>query len=60
MPAGNILVVDDDPILVELFRMRLESANYRVTERRMRLSPQLKGKCLTCLLSTGDLARGME
>lgn len=31
MPAGNILVVDDDPTLVELLRMRLESANYTVT-----------------------------
>ena len=28
---GKILVVDDDPALVELLRMRLESANYRVT-----------------------------
>jgi len=28
---GNILVVDDDPTLVELLRMRLESANYSVT-----------------------------
>ena len=31
MPAGNILVVDDDPTLLELLRMRLESANYAVT-----------------------------
>jgi len=27
---GNILVVDDDSTLVELLRMRLESANYSV------------------------------
>jgi two-component system response regulator GlrR len=31
MPAGNILVVDDDPTLLELLRLRLESANYAVT-----------------------------
>ena len=31
MPAGNVLVVDDDPTLLELLRMRLESANYAVT-----------------------------
>lgn len=31
MPAANILVVDDDPALVELVRMRLESASYSVT-----------------------------
>ena len=31
MPAGNILVVDDDPTLLELLRMRLESADYAVT-----------------------------
>jgi two-component system response regulator GlrR len=31
MPSGNILVVDDDPTLLELLRMRLESASYGVT-----------------------------
>ena len=31
MPAGNILVVDDDPNLLELLRIRLESGNYQVT-----------------------------
>jgi len=31
MPAGKILVVDDDKNLVELVKMRLESANYDVT-----------------------------
>lgn len=31
MSAGNVLVVDDDPTLLELLRMRLESANYEVT-----------------------------
>lgn len=30
MPSGKILVVDDDKNLVELMRMRLESANYEV------------------------------
>ena len=30
MPAGKILVVDDDKNLVELVKMRLESANYEV------------------------------
>jgi len=31
MGAGNILVVDDDPNLLELLRIRLESGNYQVT-----------------------------
>lgn len=31
MPLGKILVVDDDPNLVELVKMRLESADYEVT-----------------------------
>jgi two-component system response regulator GlrR len=31
MAAGNILVVDDDPNLLELLRIRLESGNYQVT-----------------------------
>jgi len=31
MSAGYILVVDDDPTLLELLRMRLESADYAVT-----------------------------
>jgi two-component system response regulator GlrR len=31
MHLGKILVVDDDPNLLELVRMRLESANYEVT-----------------------------
>jgi two-component system, NtrC family, response regulator GlrR len=31
MSAGNILVVDDDPNLLELLRIRLESGNYQVT-----------------------------
>jgi two-component system, NtrC family, response regulator GlrR len=31
MLAPNILVVDDDPNLLELLKIRLESANYRVT-----------------------------
>jgi len=31
MAIGNILVVDDDPNLLELLRIRLESGNYRAT-----------------------------
>src|SRR5512138_921516 len=31
MAAANILVVDDDPNLLELLRIRLESGNYQVT-----------------------------
>jgi len=31
MAAGNIFVVDDDPNLLELLRIRLESRNYQVT-----------------------------
>jgi len=31
MPEGRILVVDDDPNLIELVKMRLESAGYDVT-----------------------------
>ena len=31
MPLANILVVDDDRNLLELLRMRLESAGYKVT-----------------------------
>src|ERR1700757_4555421 len=31
MTAGKILVVDDDPNLIELVKMRLESAGYDVT-----------------------------
>ena len=31
MAKGHILVVDDNPNLLELIRMRLESADYEVT-----------------------------
>ena len=31
MPSANILVVDDDQNILELLRMRLESAHYGVT-----------------------------
>jgi len=31
MTKGHILVVDDNPNLLELIRMRLESADYEVT-----------------------------
>ncbi|HEY7164489.1 MAG TPA: sigma-54 dependent transcriptional regulator [Candidatus Binatia bacterium] len=31
MPEGRILVIDDDPNLIELVKMRLESAGYDVT-----------------------------
>ena len=31
MASGKILVVDDDRNLLELVKMRLESANYEVT-----------------------------
>lgn len=34
MASGNVLVVDDDPSLLELLRMRLESADYAVTTAR--------------------------
>ena len=34
MPAGKILIVDDDANLLELIRMRLESADYEVTAMR--------------------------
>jgi hypothetical protein len=44
MPAANISVVDDNSTLVELLRMRL--------------SPRLKSRSLTCPLSTWDLAKG--
>ncbi len=36
MPSANILVVDDDQNLLELLRMRLESAHYRVATAQNR------------------------
>ena len=32
MPSAKVLVVDDDPDIIEVLRIILESANYDVTE----------------------------
>jgi len=55
---GNILVVDDDPVLLELLRMRLESAQYQVTtaQREEEAISAVKGQ--TFDLSIVDLKLG--
>jgi two-component system response regulator GlrR len=60
MPAGKVLVVDDDPILVELLRMRLESASYSVTsaQREDEAISEVKGQVFD--LAIVDLRLGQE
>jgi two-component system response regulator GlrR len=67
MPAGKILVVDDDPNLLELIKMRLESADYDVTaaseeEKALAaLKEQVFDLCIVDLmLSNGDGLTLME
>jgi two-component system response regulator GlrR len=57
---GNILVVDDDPALLELLRMRLESAQYQVTtaQREEEAISAVKGQTLD--LSIVDLKLGRK
>ncbi len=60
MPAGNVLVVDDDPTLLELLRMRLESANYAVTvaQKAEEAIAAVRGQVFD--LSIVDLRLGQE
>ncbi len=58
MPAGNILVVDDDPTLLELLRMRLESANYTVTVAQKEEEAKAAAKGQVFDLSIVDLRLG--
>ena len=57
---GNILVVDDDPAILELLRMRLESARYQVTtaQREEEAISAVKGQ--TFDLSIVDLKLGRK
>jgi len=58
MSAGNILVVDDDPTLLELLRMRLESANYAVTAAQKEQEAIVAAKGQVFDLSIVDLRLG--
>jgi two-component system response regulator GlrR len=58
MPAGNLLVVDDDPTLLELLRMRLESADYGVTTAQEEKGAITAAKGQSFDLSIVDLKLG--
>jgi two-component system response regulator GlrR len=58
MPAGNLLVVDDDPTLLELLRMRLESADYGVTTAQEEKEAITAAKGQSFDLSLVDLRLG--
>jgi len=58
MSSGNILVVDDDPALLELLRMRLESAQYRVATAQKEEEAIAAVKGQTFDLSVVDLKLG--
>ncbi|NWF56836.1 MAG: sigma-54-dependent Fis family transcriptional regulator [Syntrophaceae bacterium] len=58
MSSGNVLVVDDDPALLELLRMRLESAQYRVTTAQNEAEAIAAVKGQTFDLSILDLRLG--
>ncbi len=67
MSSVNILVVDDDPTLLELLRMRLESAHYGVTtaQKREEALAAVKGQAfhlaiLDLRLGSGDGIALME
>jgi two-component system response regulator GlrR len=60
MSSGNVLVVDDDPALLELLRMRLESAQYRVTtaQREEEAITAVKGQTFDLSIVDLKLGRG--
>jgi two-component system response regulator GlrR len=60
MSSGNILVVDDDPTLLELLRMRLESAQYQVTtaQREEEAISAVKGQTFDLSIVDLKLGRG--
>ena len=60
MSSGNVLVVDDDPTLLELLRMRLESAQYRVTtaQRGEEAIAAVKGQTFDLSIVDLKLGRG--
>jgi len=60
MSSANVLVVDDDPTLLELLRMRLESAQYRVTtaQREEEAIAAVKGQTFDLSIVDLKLGRG--